>query len=462
MRVELLAGNNIKKRIKMIAAAGKLSRTKGDVFEVLDSCEVYEKNLGLVKAILGMGHKSIMEHDYFVFAIGDVTPIIEQTIIGYRLTSFTIKSGRETNFKSAGHYTPTFKDKDNNLVANQQELVDRYNSHMDMLFDEYENYINKGVKEEDARFVLPYSFLTNIIMGCNAHELERMINEFLYGKLSKIDEIKKFGEELLKIVSSKAPYLTPHINGNGYQLDDWYDKYRIGGDIKTYDKVRLVSSTPHIDEKIILSTIMYHEQVTEEQAKKILKRMQKSNPNIMAELMNEIKYSNEQRELEQVNFQFEIPISLIVLKHLTRHRMHSLLVPSFVPMWDLSNYQTPPSIKKIDLEHYQELQKINLEEYQYFKSLGIRDEDLIYFYLCGTFTNVVTTMNGRSLEWISRMRCCNKAQWEIRNIANEMVRQVKEVAPVYGTCLGASCEAFLTCPEGRESCGKVKVLRGEK
>ena len=60
------------------------------------------------------------------------------------------------------------------------------------------------------------------------------------------------------------------------------------------------------------------------------------------------------------------------------------------------------------------------------------------------------------------MRCCNKAQWEIRNIANEMVRQVKEIAPVYGTCLGASCEAFLTCPEGRESCGKVKVLRGEK
>ena len=58
-----------------------------------------------------MGHKSIIEHDYLVFALCDVTPIVEQTIIGNRLTSFTIKSRREVDFRTAGFYTPEFRNK---------------------------------------------------------------------------------------------------------------------------------------------------------------------------------------------------------------------------------------------------------------------------------------------------------------------------------------------------------------
>ena len=91
-----------------------------------------------------------------------------------------------------------------------------------------------------------------------------------------------------------------------------------------------------------------------------------------------------------------------------------------------------------------------------FKNLGVRDEDLIYFYLCGNFANVTTTMDGRTLEWISRMRCCNKAQWEIRNLLNDMVSQVREIAPIYVKALGATCDVYGYCPEGKESCGKVK------
>ena len=95
MKIELIGGyekNELETRIQKVATAGKLSRFPGNVFEVLESCDDYEKNLKLIKRIIGMGHKSIIEHDYLVFAICDVTPIIEQTIIGNRLTSFTIKS----------------------------------------------------------------------------------------------------------------------------------------------------------------------------------------------------------------------------------------------------------------------------------------------------------------------------------------------------------------------------------
>ena len=59
----------LEKRIQKVAAAGKLSRFKGNVFEVLENCNDYEKNLKLIKRIISMGHKSIIEHDYLVFAI---------------------------------------------------------------------------------------------------------------------------------------------------------------------------------------------------------------------------------------------------------------------------------------------------------------------------------------------------------------------------------------------------------
>ena len=89
MRIELLGGTSkeeLERRIRMVAAAGKLSQFPGNVFEVLDDSCDYAENLKVIKRITKMGHKSITEHDYLVFAISDVTPIVEQTIIGNRLT----------------------------------------------------------------------------------------------------------------------------------------------------------------------------------------------------------------------------------------------------------------------------------------------------------------------------------------------------------------------------------------
>jgi len=74
-----------------------------------------------------MGHKSIIEHDYLVFALCDVTPIVEQTIIGNRLTSFTIKSRREVDFRNAGFYVPEFRNKDLQPHEKNEDLKEKYN-----------------------------------------------------------------------------------------------------------------------------------------------------------------------------------------------------------------------------------------------------------------------------------------------------------------------------------------------
>ena len=93
-----------------------------------------------------------------------------------------------------------------------------------------------------------------------------------------------------------------------------------------------------------------------------------------------------------------------------------------------------------------------------FKDQGVREEDLVYFYLSGNACNIRTTMNARNLEWISRMRCCNKAQWEIRKLVKECVKQAKDVNRCLGTLYGPTCEVLGYCPEGKDSCKNRGVV----
>lgn len=462
MRVELLGSIDKEERAKIISSAGTLSRTPGTVFEVYDSRNDYESNIKMIKRIISMGHKSIIEHDYYVFALQDVTPIIEQTIIGYRLTSFTIKSRREVDFSKVGFYVPTFHDEAGNIHEENAELTKIYKEYMQSLFQKYETYIARNISKEDSRFILPYSYHSNIIMGMDARELERMVTDLLYGNVSHIDEAKELGTILEQIINENIPYMAGNlkkgIDNEDKILQDLYKKFG-ASDIVTLEKPTLLSYTENVDERILASMIMSRYQCTNEKANKMVAELTEEEKRAYMQYLIQNRC---EREFEQVNFNYQIPISLAVLTHLTRHRMHALMVPNFVPLWNLENYDIPDSIKALDEEEYREIYRKNREMKDYFKSKHVRDEDLIYFYLSGNMCNVLTTINGSSLKWISSMRCCNKAQKQIRDIAKELVREAKEVAPLFGEGLGASCEVFDFCPEGKECCGKILELRKKK
>lgn len=466
MKIELIGGCNkeeLETRIQKVAAAGKLSRFKGNVFEVLESCNNYEKNLNLIKRIISMGHESIIEHDYLVFAICDVTPIVEQTIIGSRLTSFTIKSRREVDFRTAGFYVPEFRTKDLKPHPKNEEIKEKYVKHMKYLFNTYGNLVDEGINVEDSRFILPYSFHSNIIMGLNARELKKMVLSFLYGPLSKISELNKLGNEFYNIIKKYIPYLEEQISAYTPKVEEpfeYLESLSCRPNVKILDKPHLISYTANSDDVILKSSIMYHFQCSESEATEIMCNLEKKDKDFKAKYMNIILHKEENRELEQVNFTFQIPISLSILTHLTRHRMHSLLVPEFLPLWNFENYIVPATIKaKPELEKmFIEAHDRNIEILEEFKSLNISDTDLIYFYLGCQMLNVVTSMNSRTLQWILHLRCCNKAQWQIRGIAKEIAKQVKEVSPLLGKGLGATCVTDLICNEKRESCGLIDTL----
>lgn len=74
-------------------------------------------------------------------------------------------------------------------------------------------------------------------------------------------------------------------------------------------------------------------------------------------------------------------------------------------------------------------------------------------------TKIVVTMNVRSLFNFFRHRCCNRAQWEIRAVANEMLRLCMETAPHIFANAGPSCVAEGKCPEGKMTCGKMAEVK---
>lgn len=462
MRVELINGQNIENGIRNVAAAGRLSRASGTVFDILYKCDVYEKNNNVIKSIIDMGHKSIIEHDYLVFAISDVTPIIEHILIGFRLASFTVKSRREVDFSDVGFYVP-----DLSYLDNGKELGNTYVEHMNYLFKEYSNLLDMGIIKEDARFILPYCYHSNMIMGCDARELEKIIDYCLNSKMSKIAEVKQFGEHMLNIATKNAPYLQREFcKFKDHSEDSFSNLDKLIGKFGSYkydiiDKPKLIGYTPNSDDIILTSVFMERYQQPFNRANLMLNEARKVEPNVDNEIMS-ILYSNSeyQRALEQVNFTFEMSYSLASLTHMLRHRMHSLVVPDFVPMWDLDKYIVPDTIKNTCEEKYHEIYKINQDMYKYFKEQGVKEEDLVYFYLSGNMCNVHTTMNARTLMWISRMRCCNKAQWEVRKNIQACVDEVKKVSPLLGNYLGATCEVEHKCYEGRECCGKVKQYIG--
>lgn len=462
MRIELLNGKDIEERVRVVATAGLLSRSNGTVFDLYASRDNYEKNIKVAKNIIGYGHKSIIEHDYLVFGVSNVSPIIEHLLIGQRLASFTVKSRREVDFSKVGYYIPDFS-----YLNNSEEVTDKYVNHMNYLFDEYSKLVDLGLKKEDARFVLPYSYHSNLVMGLDARNLDKLIDYCLHSKMSIVPEVYELGTKLKGIVKESLPYLEDEIEkGIDYKEDrlSFLDDIVEDKSYEILDRTKLINISKHyfiqtmesgMDKDIIVSALMNRYQITADRARKIYENL---NFRDKQKIMEVICTNKEQRELEQVTFTYQIPISLAVLTHLTRHRMHSLLIPDFIPIVNLDNHIVPPSVKNKCLDTYEAIFEKNTNMYNEFKNFGVEEKDLVYFYLSGHMMNVTTTINGRTLQWISRMRCCNKAQWEIRNIANDMVNEAREVSPLFGKYLGATCDSLGYCPEGKESCGKIYSL----
>ena len=162
--------------------------------------------------------------------------------------------------------------------------------------------------------------------------------------------------------------------------------------------------------------------------------------------------------LEHASFTFAIDgVSRALTHQLVRHRLASFNQQSqrYVKFKDGSvPYVMPPSISK-DSEKaalFDEAMKATVDAYSKLVEAGVEAEDARYLLPNAAETKIVVTMNARELHHFFTVRCCNRAQWEIRDLAWKMLELVREQAPYVFAQAGPSCVRG-ACTEGKMTCG---------
>lgn len=165
--------------------------------------------------------------------------------------------------------------------------------------------------------------------------------------------------------------------------------------------------------------------------------------------------------IEHASYTFAVEgVSRALLAQLTRHRIASYSVQSqrYVDKGAF-DYVIPPSIAANMEAKDAYIRCMNMASacYALFTTVGIPPEDARFVLPNACDTRIIFTMNARSLHNFFRLRCCNRAQWEIRAMADEMLRLVREVSPVLFKNAGASCAVTGKCSEGAMCCGEPRM-----
>jgi len=197
-----------------------------------------------------------------------------------------------------------------------------------------------------------------------------------------------------------------------------------------------------------------------------------------ASYLNMIMSLGHESPIEHISFTFAVEgVSRSLLAQFTRHRIASYSVKSqrYVNEGKFE-FVIPPQIeadvqaKEIylkamdqDTENYNKLADILKEKYL---QAGVPEgkaekqaiEDARYVLPNACETKMIVTMNARSLLNFFQHRCCERAQWEIRQCADKMLELAREKAPSIFKNAGPSCVSG-ACPEGKMSCGKINEKR---
>lgn len=431
---------------KVTAASGRISTQEGTALSIWDKSQDREKNANLIGKVTASGHTSTVEHTYFQLAFQNVTAVVEQFIIEFRLASYTVKSRRYVNFSDAGFYVPEFND---------AEIEKTYKEHMSKMFALYDELCENGVLREDARFVLPYCLYSNFFCSVNGREFLNMLTAMVCGRGAKYPEIKKLGLELYEQAKEKAPGIMASFNPEK-AVCDVPDLSFI--DIKpehTSIPVELLSYTPDAAKCVARNALISGGNYSTEQIENII-----SDENTTKKIVEAVVKCKRPRPLECANYTLRFNnVSLSCITHFARHRIQSIEIPELIKT-DRMSYIVPPVLKDKPelLAKYENAFKETAEEYARLKNLGIPEELLVYYQLSGNTLDIVTTMNARQLMLFMRLRSCTRAQWEIQEYAVDALRQLRKIEPVIFNFYGPSC--FVSaCPEGRMTCGKAAEIK---
>ncbi len=245
-------------------------------------------------------------------------------------------------------------------------------------------------------------------------------------------------------------------------------------------KVTLLSYTPNPEKSVATAAkLCYSNSSIEEVINNLTEEK-------TAEFVDMLTSIGHESPIEHISFTFGIEnVSRSLLAQLTRHRISSYSVQSqrYVKE-NMFEFILPPEIESIpnakeeflkameeDQKHYDKLTNILKKKHkESFIKLGYSEkkadslaekkaiEDARFVLPNACATKLIMTMNARNLINFFSHRCCNRAQWEIKELACKMLQLVFDIAPNIFKNAGPKCLTG-NCPEGKMSCGKSSEVK---
>lgn len=424
---------------EVCASAARISTTQGDADALFQQAQGNPRNRDLITKVLASGHRSVAEHAVFSIALENVSVYVEQFFIECRLASFTVKSRRYVDFSGLGYYIP---------AELEGESLAAYQKYMDGLFAAYQAILGDGVPKEDARFLLPYSLCSNFYCTLNARELAHVIQAMRTGRGRGIPELQELAQQLEEQLGERFPCLL---------LELWAESRDGGPEVP----LPLVGDVPAFTGRAEAGQVRLLAAPADPMA--LLEAAHRAaNPRGGDALSLDTLIASERpRELEQLNYTFLISdVTLSGITHLVRHRMQSIIVPP-IQCLDHTRYILPDTIRD-NASACVKYEAALAEAARQVKDMAadpVLRKYNYYFAVSGNMMDVMTTLNARELELMLRLRTCNRAQWEVREIAVDMLRLLRGNFPALFGRFGPSCYLAGKCPEGRMTCGQSEAMK---
>lgn len=217
-------------------------------------------------------------------------------------------------------------------------------------------------------------------------------------------------------------------------------------------RVQIIAHTPEPEQVVAAAARLCYSQVG---AEALLERLTQE---AVDQLLGRLEQSGHLSPFEHVSFTFSIEgVSRALSHQLVRHRIASYSQQSqrYVSQKQFA-YITPPTLTGEASTIFNRQMEALQEAYTQLVALGIPREDARYLLPNASETKLVATMNCRSLYNFFELRCCQRAQWEIRQLACQMLEQVQSIAPRLFAHAGPTCLAKGYCREGEHGCGRIK------
>jgi len=408
--------------------------------------------------VFGLGHSSVAEHAVFNIDVLGVSRLLVEEIEKFRLCSYTEKSQRyilladdaviPEEVREAG-LEEIFRNMIGEQNALYHTLYDRLlpyvlEKHPEMAVLPANRSTLEGWAKEDARYIVSLATEAQLGMTLNARNLELLLRRLAAHPLK---ECRDFSQQLYERTFEIAPSLIRYAEPTSFDRDTRSALHRAGEALlarytgaqemeeddgcvedRQQGSVRLVDASPDADDRILAALLHTSSALSLDRCRTLVHRMDTAEK--IAFFEEVFRFLSEHdavlREFEYADLTFELAVSASCFAQLKRHRMATLTVQDYDP--DLGA-MLPSAIVETGMESA--FRKVIARTEDVYRRIAQTAPKAAAYILTNAHRRrAIIKVNARELYHMARLRSDAHAQWDIRQLVNDMLVLARKVMPL--------------------------------